>query len=196
MAIFGGGIDLLGNPSQEGLYKMLVFMAAGFLSILVHELGHGLMMKRYGRQPDIILHGLGGVAISQGRALSRMESFLVTIMGPLAQIALGCIAFGIFVAVGPSAFPTVQSLHFVESLYFVSFFWALINLIPIFPLDGGQILSIALGPKRQRAVHVTSIVIAGLMVGYLLANGIVAIFGLVILAMLIMDNVKALKGVR
>ncbi len=192
MAYIGGGSALLSEFSTENLYKVLVFVAAGFLSIIVHELGHALMMKRYGRLPQIVLHGMGGVAISTGTPFTKKQNLLVTIMGPAAQIALGLIALLIYRSI--DKFPTEQSAHFVFSLCSVSLFWAVLNLIPIFPLDGGQILGTLLGDKRRKGVHIFSIVLAGGIIALLLINGQTPLFALLILGLLIFDNVKALQN--
>ena len=196
MAYIGGGFNLIQAFTTNGLIHMLVFMAAGFVSILVHELGHALMMQRYGRHPQIILHGMGGVAMSSGSAFSKKENLLVTIMGPAAQIVLGLIALGIWKGIGSDNFPTSQSLHFISSLTWVSLFWALANLIPVHPLDGGQILGSLLGNHRRKALHLTSCVIAGLIIAFLLVTGIgfQMPIGLIILGFLLFENIKALKN--
>ena len=55
------GIDVVG-----------LWIAASFISILVHELGHGLALKAFGQPSAIVLHGFGGVTISHRRVhLSR-----------------------------------------------------------------------------------------------------------------------------
>jgi len=196
LAMFGGAFDLLNGFTTAKFLLVIVFIIAGFISILIHELGHALMMKKYGRHPEIILHGFGGVAISSGIPFTKKQSILVTAMGPLAQLILSGLAFGILKLM-EGKFPTDQSFYFVHSLWFVSWYWALLNLIPIFPLDGGQLLSAFMGPRRQKDVHLTGIVLAGLIIAgliyLLITTGHLQIFALVILAMLIMDNIKALE---
>lgn len=196
LAFIGGGFDLLQAPTQTVLFHVIVFMVAGFISILVHELGHALMMKKYGRYPEIILHGLGGVAISSGSAFTRKQNLLVTIMGPVAQIVLGLIAGAIYYVIGSDNFPSGQSEHFVISLAGVSIFWALANLIPVFPLDGGQILGAILGNHRRKMVHIVSIVTCGLIIAFIIFSGLISIFpiALIILAMLLFDNLKAIQN--
>src|SRR3954468_9177048 len=43
------------------LPALLVFVAVAFLSILVHEFGHGLMARAFGDSPAILLYGMGGL---------------------------------------------------------------------------------------------------------------------------------------
>lgn len=191
MAYLGGGVRLLTNPSSDDLVKTVVFIVAGFISIVVHELGHALMMQKYGRIPQVVLHGMGGVAISSGVPLSRMQNFLVTLMGPVAQVILGLIALFILKTVG-SNFPPGYSEQFVTNLCYVSIFWALINLIPIHPLDGGQLLASLVGPSRKKIVHIVGIIIGGLALAYMLMSGW-GMLGVIIVGMLIFDNIKALQ---
>ena len=55
-----------------GLDVVLIWVACSFVSILVHELGHGFALKVFGQPSVIVLHGFGGVTISQRRtALTR-----------------------------------------------------------------------------------------------------------------------------
>jgi Zn-dependent protease len=49
---------------------------------------------------------------------------------------------------------------FLSTLIFISFFWAILNLLPVLPLDGGQMLNAALGPARIKITLWISIVVA------------------------------------
>ena len=63
---------LFGLPLPRfGLDIVLVWVACSFVSILVHELGHGLALKVFGQPSVIVLHGFGGVTISQRRSSAR-----------------------------------------------------------------------------------------------------------------------------
>ena len=70
--------------STIGLDIVLIWVACSFVSILVHELGHGFALKVFGQPSVIVLHGFGGVTISQRRsALSRARSIVVSVAGSL-----------------------------------------------------------------------------------------------------------------
>lgn len=194
MAFIGGGQRLLSNPTTADLINVLVFMAAGFISILVHELGHAFMMRKYGRQPQIVLHGMGGVAMSSGAPLSRGQSIAMTFAGPLIQLVLWALAYFILKQVGDAGnFPTTQSYQFVYFLMKISFFWAVINLIPINPLDGGQILASLVGPKKQKLVHIIGIIIGLALIFFLYVAGYHSLWNFMIVGMLVWDNVKGLQ---
>jgi len=97
MAFLGGVIDT--NTKAE-LIALLLFMLAGFVSILVHELGHALTAKHYGKYVEIVLHAFGGyAAYSGGRRLTRTEEFMITAAGPAIQILLGAAAFAVVMQV-------------------------------------------------------------------------------------------------
>ena len=152
------------------------WVAAVFLSILVHELGHALPLAYfYGARTWIILYGMGGLACHEPYYRKQVPGTLGTIVytaaGPFAgftlaaaligvlvlcqvEVVLAWISFGdlLFIPrihVDPQSFASVfsfLSFHAAFALYewtdgilFISIFWGLMNLLPIYPLDGGQI---------------------------------------------------------
>lgn len=156
MALLGGALR---TNSAEALLSLVLFMLAGFISILVHELGHALTIKHYRLPTQITLHGFGGYASYPGGILTRSQSFLVTAAGPAFQLVLALIAYVLM-----RRLPITGITPFLVSLYFVSFFWALLNLLPVLPMDGGQLVNATLGPARIRTTLWISI-ITGVGVG-------------------------------
>ncbi|MCU0796411.1 MAG: M50 family metallopeptidase [Akkermansiaceae bacterium] len=154
LALIGGGMSA---TSGDLILALGLFMIAGFLSILVHELGHALTGKAFGAPTAITLEAFGGYATFPGNAFSRPQDFLVTAAGPIAQSLLGLafLALDLFVALPNSAVRT-----FVTNVWVISFFWAVINLIPVLPLDGGRLLDAILGPKRRKITLWVSVVCA------------------------------------
>ena len=157
----GGGI---GIKSRQDFLMILLWIVVLFVSILVHELGHALTSRKMtGVTPSIKLWGMGGLAYPNTQ-LTQKQSFWVTWAGPLAGlgffglIVLTCCAIYGF-AVGTDLamfllFPTSginretftvlaemnkPVLFMLGRLLWVNFWWSLINLLPVFPLDGGQI---------------------------------------------------------
>jgi stage IV sporulation protein FB len=156
------------NGSQGGKNPLpvLIFIGVLFVSILIHELGHALLMRRYGFAPRIVLYHMGGLAIpDQGfsmgfeRRRTRRDtwsSILISFAGPGAGFVFAALVILlVFVGGGKFAFDWSRfpepwrvtpganwpdAVHYlVYSLLFVNIFWGLVNLIPVFPLDGGQI---------------------------------------------------------
>lgn len=155
MAFIGGGLHA--SNSQE-IILVLVFIFAGFLSILVHELGHAVAIRKYGLPTAITLQAFGGYASYPSGRLDRKQSFIVTAAGPMVQIALGVAMIG----VGRRLDIPPGSLFgpFLTYLIWVSIVWAVLNCLPIYPMDGGQMLAAILGPRRQRLVHLTGAIVA------------------------------------
>lgn len=162
MALLGGAI---GARSATEIISVALFMTAGFLSVLVHELGHAATARRFGARSEIILHAFGGVAVFNGPTMSRKQSLWITAAGPLLQLALAAAIGSLRLFLEDSYWDlNPYFLHFLHWLYGISIFWALLNLLPIHPLDGGQILHFILGPARLRItlwVTMATAIVAG-----------------------------------
>jgi len=114
----------------------VVFAIVLYLSVLVHEAAHALMARHYGHPvSSITLHFLGGATAMEGEARRPREEFWIAVVGPLASIAIGVAAFGLwFVTPGGLIEMTVQGLIGANLLVGV------LNLVPGLPLDGGRVL--------------------------------------------------------
>jgi membrane-associated protease RseP (regulator of RpoE activity) len=124
----------IGNLLYLTLWVLIVFV-----SVLLHELGHAVTSEYYGRAPRIELYSMGGRTISTRYSLlSYPKEILVSFSGPLAGFLLGGLLFAVYHLLGP-----LQSdlLNFViGQLLWVNIGWGILNLIPILPLDGGNIM--------------------------------------------------------
>ena len=144
---------------------LLIWVGVVFLSILVHELGHALTMRHYGQDARIVLYMMGGLAIPEsawggsrgGRGARPLAQILISAAGPApASCWRGwswrwCLRgeapcrFFWFMASCRSVAASIPNqaneygLEFVNSLLWVNIFWGLLNLLPVNPLDGGQI---------------------------------------------------------
>lgn len=165
------------RSSEWHLVHISTFVAAGFISLLVHELGHALVGRGLGGgQPQVYLEWLGGSCWNPDAKLTRVSGMLMTAAGPVANIVLGMAAFaGIFLVLGGGedffdclagtytfecAFST-GVLCMLRNLGVISLFWAAFNLLPIYPLDGGQLCAGLM--KSMRLVLSISIVSAMVM---------------------------------
>lgn len=178
--IFWITLGLIGFMSTRGLGGDAVLMAsalfvmAGFISILIHELGHALMIRKYNQATQIVLSSFGGYATISG-PLDRKQSFLVSISGPALQLAFGLAVY--FIA--PSLnLPSFMIQLFVLFLYQVSIFWAIINCIPVLPFDGGHMLQAALGPRKIKLTLTISmaVAVAACLYGFSTGHVIIGIF--------------------
>ncbi len=154
LAILGGA---LGADSTAAILRVCLFILAGLVSILVHELGHALTARKFGARTEIVLQAFGGYAAYSGVHMSRLRSFLITAAGPAIQILLG---FAVLAVLRSAPNLNLNAEIFLKTLVWISFVWAILNLLPVVPLDGGQMLNAILGPQRVRLTLWISIIVA------------------------------------
>ena len=181
-AMFNGGLQAF---SPNDVLPVALFIIAGFLSVLVHELGHAIMIKKYQLPTEIHLIAFGGFATHPVGALTRRQSFIVSIAGPAFQIALGLLAYAILLFV---ELPETQIMKFIVPLAFISVFWAVINLIPVYPLDGGQMLAAVLGPRKAHITYLVGVILPIIVIGVLLMKSIILPIGFIFLGFFAYQN--------
>jgi stage IV sporulation protein FB len=150
--------------SRDGMAQLLIWVAVLFVSILVHELGHAFAFRYYGSDARIVLYMMGGLAIPESspygnsyttRARNPWNHIAISFAGPAAGFLLaGLVVAAVYAArarmtfhlhlgfipiFGAAGIENVYLDHLVHSMLFVNIFWGMVNLLPIFPLDGGQI---------------------------------------------------------
>ena len=132
--------------SVPGLEYLLLWVLCVFGSVLFHELGHVVMGRIFGSEGHILLYSFGGLAIGSSNLRRRWQRILVLFAGPVAQLFLFVVilAFALFVLPAASnvaahgrQMPMLNAV--VIMLLEINLIWPLLNLLPIFPLDGGQI---------------------------------------------------------
>ncbi|MEC8614770.1 MAG: site-2 protease family protein [Verrucomicrobiota bacterium] len=164
MAFIGGGLHA---ANSTDILLVLVFVFAGFLSIMIHELGHALTIRKYGLPAAITLRAFGGYASFPAGKLDRKQSFVVTAAGPALQFVFGVL----LIVLAPTISIPEGSLFlpFLRDLIWVSIAWSILNCLPVYPMDGGQMMAAILGPKKQHNVHLISSIVAVIIgvAGYL-----------------------------
>lgn len=134
------------NPAESVLGVLCIFF-----SVLIHELGHAVVIRRFGYPSEIVLYVLGGYATSSHFPFQR--AIAVSLAGPVAGLAF---AAGIYVSgrvifwESLVQFPQLQ--YIFSMLMFGGLMVNLLNLIPVLPLDGGQVMAACLrqyGPRRS-----------------------------------------------
>lgn len=140
-----------------GIDVVLIWMATTFVSILVHELGHGISLKVFGEPSAIVLHGFGGVTVSQRRSrLSRARSVIVSLAGSLTALAVLWLPMRQLLR---SEWILDQPESLIWAIYFLQFqnlWWSIANLLPIRPLDGGNVTAEIWGLSTARRVSVVA----------------------------------------
>ncbi len=156
----------LGSPATR-IGASYLFAIGVVLSILAHELGHALTARRLGFRAVLIrLHAGGGQAMWEGRQTTWRELRLIVIAGPATNLAIAVVLLAGHALIEPSSvvpnpyqwaytgsslssfwtwfYPLLDA---VEWLGWINLFWAIINLLPAYPLDGGQLLTSFLEPR-------------------------------------------------
>ena len=126
---------------EPSAYWLLGFSAALllFASVLIHELAHAVAARRRGIPVErITLFIFGGVAEMRMEARRPIDEFVLTIVGPLASLALAGAFWGLgrgAAAVGAGTFAMLST-----TLGNLNLILAVFNMVPAFPLDGGRVL--------------------------------------------------------
>jgi Zn-dependent protease len=137
---------------------------AGFT--LLHELGHAFAARRTGATAQISLDFLAGYAsFTPTRELQRWERAGISLAGPFIQIATGCV---VLIALGVNPLSHDQ---FAADYWSFAIWWAgpaigIFNLIPVLPLDGGNVAAEILdyfspGRGRNMMIKASPLLTAG-----------------------------------
>ncbi len=156
----------------------LLFIAILFGIVVLHELGHGLMAKRFGISTrDITLLPIGGVARLERMPEDPKQELLVALAGPAVNVFLAGIFYAMLVPVRGLAeldYINIGRGQFLEKFFWVNVSLALFNLLPAFPMDGGRVLRSVLA-MRMDHVRATQIA-ASIGQGMALIFGFVGLF--------------------
>jgi Zn-dependent protease len=132
--------------SAYGLKYLLVWVLCMFVSILVHELGHVFMGRVFGASSQIVLYGFGGLAIGSLYVRGPWRRIAVLLAGPGAGFLLYAAVLVLVLFAAPTLAPFLDPAEWpnpvasaIRFLLWMNLVWNLFNLLPIFPLDGGQI---------------------------------------------------------
>jgi Zn-dependent protease len=142
------GIDLFLHPTF--LFVLIPVLTGGlsplslvalFGCVVLHELGHALMARRFGIETlDITLYPIGGVARLQRMPRAPGAELLIALAGPAVNFAIVGALMGLEL-LGPGVMEPDTSIGaFVAGLMLVNLVLGLFNLIPAFPMDGGRVL--------------------------------------------------------
>lgn len=138
-----------------------------FLIVLMHEYGHAMACRQVGGRADqIVLWPLGGVAYVAPPPRPGAELWSVA-AGPLVNVVLVPVFIGIFYAARTAgAFEQNADLYaFLRALIWINTSLLVFNLLPIYPLDGGQVLRSLLWYPLGKARSLTAATVVGFIGG-------------------------------
>ena len=191
--LFWAMAAVLGWESHDR-FDVLIWIGCVFVSILVHEFGHGLTARAlFPTRPSVILYLMGGLCSYDADSRHPWRQAQVLAMGPGAGFLLFGLVLGLGLALLGNGWvwpfgvisyhqPPSWFNHLPEGLNMsiqvayhdllvINLFWGLFNLLPIYPLDGGRLANVFLtmhdrreGPRRG---FVLGMVTAGALAVYL-----------------------------
>ena len=146
-------ILLIGGEREPG--AMAIWAAVCFVSILLHEFGHVFAFRVFRERAEVVLYGWGGLAIPRGDVSGSFPRLVVALAGPFAGFCLTGLALlaarysGVSIHLGFYMFLPVLAVSpggaaysywhvLLNDLLLVNFYWGVINLLPVYPLDGGH----------------------------------------------------------
>jgi len=176
---------------------VLLFIVIAMISILVHEFGHALVGRRLGGgRASIVLWSFGGLAYSHGGRFTRTTNFWRVAAGPgagfvllLMVIAALCIAYtpaggiaitswelfhhlylnGITPEVETLLTSDLPKMTIIHHFLVINFWWGVLNLLPVLPLDGGRIADLYVKPQRR--VYLVGVITGVVVALYCLSIG-------------------------
>lgn len=155
---------IIGWLNSSDLIWTLVWVGIIFVSVLFHEFGHALTAVLFKQKANIQLVAMGGVTSYDGPKLKFWQQFLITFNGPLFGFLLFVFAT-LALQLNWGEWPFLaKTLKYTQ---FANLFWTIVNLLPVLPLDGGQLMRIVLeanfGVKGFKAALLIGAILAGLI---------------------------------
>jgi stage IV sporulation protein FB len=178
-------LGLLGFAGRGTLFASIEWVVLAGISILLHELGHAAAYRRFGIEPRIRLYAFGG--LTYGQALPPARSIVVCLAGPATGLAIGLVVLAVSAAFGSRSGggpPELEAI--VADLLYINVAWSAFNLLPMLPLDGGNIAADAFRAAKRSsrlAIDLSLVVSGAITVIALLAGQFyIAILGVSLVA--------------
>ncbi|TNE45066.1 MAG: hypothetical protein EP343_27740 [Deltaproteobacteria bacterium] len=188
--VFFLGFELLSAVFRGSLWLMM-WPIIIVLSVYLHELGHALSSAHFGARPHrIVLHLFGGVAEVPGGLRIKQELWVIA-WGPIVSFLLMAMGYTVMKVTSPGTLWYVVGLLFFR----INLILFLFNILPIYPLDGGQItrqwMTMRMGRDegiRRSLPWSMAFLIAAGMFGLIILRGSLGVLTLIIAAFLAFYN--------
>lgn len=150
----------------------LEFIAILLVVVAIHEAGHFVGMKIFGyKNIQMFFIPLAGAAVSgTSRDVAAWKKAIVTLLGPLPGLVIGLILAIVCAFAGESIFARLAGMFLLVNL---------LNLLPIFPLDGGRFLHEVVFSRSRYVEAVMNVLAAAvlLIAGFALEDWVLRILG-------------------
>jgi Zn-dependent protease len=153
LLVFVGWQHWLLGRTVAAVIGGVVFIAALFGCVVLHELGHALTARRYGiKTKDITLLPIGGVARLERMPSDPVQELWVALAGPAVNVVIAATLYAWLWAT--SSFAPIDEVNvvqgpFLERLMMVNAFLVGFNLLPAFPMDGGRVVRALLATRME-----------------------------------------------
>lgn len=139
---------LLGLGLRDNVGLLVTWVGIVFVSVLVHEMGHALIARRFGAEVAITLTTFGGYTEwSHQGSMSPGRRALVAGAGSGLGILVGLAVLAVFYAARPWG-GTGEAI--ASMVVWVNIGWGVLNWLPVRPLDGGHLVLALLDMLRIR----------------------------------------------
>ena len=167
------------NLPQNSYWYMGTVGALGlFVSILLHELGHSVVARKYGIPiKGVTLFIFGGVSEMEDEPPTAKSEFLMAVAGPVVSFLIAIICYPVYTSGLRLGWP-IQLTGVVFYLSWINALLGAFNVIPAFPLDGGRLLRSYLWSRKgnlRRATRIASNIGSGFGLG-LIFLGVFSLF--------------------
>ncbi len=142
-----------GSDGVRQMVNWLVWIAAVFGCVLVHEIAHCVLARRRGAVvKDILLLPIGGVSQMEKMPEAPADELSIAIAGPLTSLGLGLSAVVVGLVLRDRLWPpTLFAGSWFARLAWLNLLLAAFNMLPALPMDGGRVLRAALSRRRGRS---------------------------------------------
>ncbi len=208
LSFFLTAVILSAGRLQQNPVLVVEWAAVVLVSVMIHELGHALTGRVFGLSPRIDLHGMGGTTSwTQARGkITPTKSVLISVAGPGVGIVVGAIVYAVVLdrfgaetlslLLAGKLEPTLTQQIALDVIW-VNAGWGFVNLLPVLPMDGGNVLLTLLnaatkgrGERPARVISIVTALLGGTVAWIVFHDWWPALLA----AMFAYDNFRALRA--
>jgi len=133
-------------PAINLLTALLITLV--FVTVVIHELSHSYLAKRYGIKIDrIVLLPIGGLSEMEEIPKDPAQELRIALAGPVSNLVIALISYIVLILFGSSLSAVLLGVLYYFTI--INLILGLFNLLPAFPMDGGRILRAFLAERMS-----------------------------------------------